>query len=161
MNYPATPPALFSSYQTGSGASASFLDEMSQSVMEHFTRPATTAPRLCANELLGDALATSLELPSHVLRAEAARVLGAAIDHLAQYDLSGLPPFVTSLLDDGSMMVEWPLDGRRLGLNFGPTPEESGWFFVSSKEFGDVRAHGHWGADEFKFLLPWVLSRAA
>jgi hypothetical protein len=84
-----------------------------------------------------------------------------ALRRLEEYlpaDSEQIPPFVLSCFDDGAVYIEWPLAGRRLGFAVYPTRSESGWFFVSDPDWGNIMAHG--GLDEapLEQLVGWALN---
>jgi hypothetical protein len=82
-----------------------------------------------------------------------------ALERLSAYlpkDSPQLPPFVLSRLDDGSVYIEWPLPGRRLGFAVQPTRSESGWFFVSDADCGNIMASGALNEAPMEQLVGWA-----
>ena len=59
------------------------------------------------------------------------------LDELAdaawQANVEPTTPLRASVLDNGTLLIEWTLPDRRLGFSFESNPEESGWYFVFSK----------------------------
>lgn len=155
-----TPPAIYAPYgDPGSSSTSTYVEGQYLEALEHFSAPVTGVPRLEVAALLKCAAEVAQQMPAPI-RDEAASVFGTLSSELSRFDLDNLPPLTAVLPGDGSLMVEWALQGRRLGLSFSPNAEESGWFFVSSKNFGDVRAHGRLGAAGLRHLrqlLPSVL----
>ena len=64
---------------------------------------------------------------------------------------------VLTQLDDASVIIEWPLPGRRLGFSIHADATESGWFFVSTPEWGNIMASGALNDAPMEQLVEWAL----
>lgn len=64
---------------------------------------------------------------------------------------------VVSVFDDGSVIIEWPMPGRRAGFSVSPEASESGWFFVSSKDCGNIMASGALAEAPMEQIVEWAL----
>ena len=106
---------------------------------------------------MSDLAARLRTVASPSVKAEARQVLAALARALEDYDLSLAPMMTGIALDDGSFVVEWILDQRRMGLTFDPNPRDSGWFFVTSLELGNVHAYGRFQGFEVSALLALTL----
>jgi hypothetical protein len=73
---------------------------------------------------------------------EQANSLIYTLKDVPKEDMSRMPPLKLTFLDDGSVLLEWIFDGRRLGFTIEEEPAESGWYYVSSERYGDFCESG-------------------
>jgi len=107
--------------------------------------------------LLADVFARVALLSDASVRERADETLLQLGAHLPA-DCDQLPPFVLSRLDDGAALVEWPLPGRRLGFVFHAEKVDSGWFFVSDADWGNIMASGALDDAQMEQLVGWALN---
>jgi hypothetical protein len=76
------------------------------------------------------------------------------------FDMDYLPPVRAFNVDDGSVLIEWIFADFRIGFNIEPNPQDSNWYLVSNKKFGEIGASGFMsGAEiETKKSVVWLLS---
>lgn len=89
---------------------------------------------------------------------QARQVLDFFREAVSSYNVRGLPPLEATEASDGSFLIEWMLKDRRLGFNIEPQGDDSGWYFVSSKEAGGRCASGGLASLDIRQLLKWSLS---
>ncbi|MEA3486654.1 MAG: hypothetical protein U9R20_03265 [Thermodesulfobacteriota bacterium] len=63
-----------------------------------------------------------------------------------------------SLLDDGSLTIEWISHDYRIGFSIEPNPDESGWYIVSVKKVGGTNAYGNISNINNRNLIQWLLN---
>lgn len=134
---------VYETWDRGSGADNDIILSQYNQAIYHFEKPVT---RRAVADVMGDAFASLSQVESAAVRREALYVLHALRREIAHYDLSAAPSMTPTLLEDGSLVVEWIFDDRRLGLSFDPMSGESGWFFVSLPNCGGLRAQGSFQA---------------
>ncbi|HEY3820352.1 MAG TPA: hypothetical protein VGL81_24475 [Polyangiaceae bacterium] len=105
---------------------------------------------------LVDATGRAAQLSNATVRAQAVATLNNLAARLVG-KRNELPRVVLSELEDGSALVEWLLDGRRLGFALYPDKASSGWFFVSGAESGNIMASGAWIDAPMEQLVAWAL----
>ncbi len=71
-------------------------------------------------------------------------------------DLSSLPELSVVSVADGSILIEWVFPGFRVGFTVEPDPKESGWYLVSTQNFGGINASGYMSGIDTKKLLTWL-----
>ena len=149
---------LHSAYPASRGASVASerIRGLLRTAVEHSAATATRRAASDADATMGDVYAAVQTLPASTLM-EAKRILKEIRHELQRHDLSSAPAMHPACLDDGSVVVEWAFEGRRLALSFDPKPGESGWFFLSSREFGDVRVRGRFDDFDAAPMLSMVL----
>jgi len=150
----------YGDFDGGSGADSDALRRQLEIAVDHSQLPTTRRlPSIAVAETMREVYATAQTGDARLVRSEALGVLNLMAAELLKYDLSRTPPMAAAVLDDGSLIVEWILGDRRLGLSFNPEPKESGWFLVSSPEHGNMRAHGRFEGAELGFLIGWALAQ--
>lgn len=82
-----------------------------------------------------------------------------AMRTLTQYLLESrhLPPWQVSLVDDGSVLIEWAFPDLRLGFSVEPNPKDSSWYLVSTRALGGISASGYLSPGNLGHLIPWLL----
>lgn len=98
-----------------------------------------------------------------VLVKEANAILDAIKNNLIYFDTESLPVIRAFELDNGSIAFEWIIDHFRIGFNFAPNPEESGYYLISDKSAGEIRFFGYFNGlnkqNIIKSLLVLILSK--
>jgi len=77
----------------------------------------------------------------------------AQIEQIRALNLGSLPKPACFWSDDGSLVIEWILDERRIGMFFSDSPEDSGWFYVDHRQGKMTNQHGQLGSFDVKSLL--------
>lgn len=73
-------------------------------------------------------------------------------------DLTHLPPLHSTIVNDGSILIEWIFKDFRIGFSIEPNPDESGWYLVSNKNQGGISASGYISSAHLKKMLLWLTS---
>lgn len=60
-----------------------------------------------------------------------------------RYKAQGLPEIETTWAEDGTLLIEWQVDNRRMGFSLEADAKESGWFFISAASPRPVRMAGN------------------
>jgi hypothetical protein len=107
--------------------------------------------------LLVDVCAQVQSLEDVAVRGQADEILARLAEHLPTSG-HGLSAAVFSSLDDGSIIIEFPLVERRLGFTIRPLRAESGWFFVSGPNWANIMASGALDEAPVEQLASWVVS---
>lgn len=76
---------------------------------------------------------------------------------VAGRDISPLPPIRASILDDGSVILEWATQEFRLGFNIEHDPSESGFFLATSKRLGEKGMYSRLAGISEESLVPLVV----
>jgi hypothetical protein len=74
---------------------------------------------------------------------------GGGLDRLST--VSGFP------VEDGSVLIDWPFTGFRIGFTIEPDQTESGWYLVSDSEHGGIFASGSLSTVQLEPLVGWLL----
>ncbi|MHA1290504.1 MAG: hypothetical protein ACTSPB_24235 [Candidatus Thorarchaeota archaeon] len=96
--------------------------------------------------------------------AKNARRLVLIIDEILLYfrqsgfSIGFLPKLSTSIVEDGSVLVEWIFDSFRVGFSIEPDEKESGWYLVTNRTLGDISASGHTLDVDINKLILWLLN---
>jgi hypothetical protein len=82
------------------------------------------------------------------------------IENLSQIEIMGkMPPLDLSILQDGSVLIEWIFKDFRLGISLEEDDNESGWYLVSKNSGGgDSSNFGYLHMINIKTLLTETLS---
>ena len=79
-------------------------------------------------------------------------------------DLSKLPKWYASHLDDGAIAIEWIFKNFRLSFTIEADDKDSAWYLTSTKQYGDINASGYLSvANPYMFikgLMTFVLELA-
>jgi hypothetical protein len=75
-----------------------------------------------------------------------------------EIDLSGMPALEIVDAEDGSVLIEWHLAGRRLGFNIEPAQGQSGWFYAFSRDSGGQCGSGSLASLDMKALFHTMLT---
>ena len=78
--------------------------------------------------------------------------------HKSGYEVATMPSLQVASLDANTVLLEWATDNFRVGLSVDTEPNESGWYFVSSKELGQIAASGYISEVASRRLVPWLVS---
>lgn len=133
----------------------------------HLSLPASRqeSQRSLANErrtpvlpLLAQVEEVIRHLDNAAMRSQASRVVEFFRRTAAGYNLQGTPPLRATLADDASLLIEWTFEDRRLGFNIEPNQDDSGWYFVSSKNAGGRCASGNLSVLDINEVMRWTLN---
>lgn len=98
-----------------------------------------------------------------VLANEANAILDAIKNNLIYFDIVSLPVIRAFELESGSIAFEWIIGHFRIGFNFDPKPEESGYYLISDKAAGEIRFFGYFNGlnkqNIIKSLLVLILGK--
>jgi hypothetical protein len=144
----------------GSGTDSEFVRRACKEALRHYAAPSTQVrPADALAAILGETYEALGRIKVDAVKKEASDFLPKLTAALLRFDLTSAPAMAAVVLDDESFVIEWAFASRRLGFSFDPQPGESGWFFVSSLDSGNVRAHGRLVGAELIFLLAWALEQ--
>jgi hypothetical protein len=117
--------------------------------------PAVTA----ADRVTSEARQRAAELAHTALRDRAIRTIQSFETALGNATVDvATPALVLSVLEDHSVIIEWPLPGRRLGFALHESESDSGWFFASTPEWGNILASGALVGAPMEQLVGWSLA---
>lgn len=100
-------------------------------------------------------------LASDAIRRQARTLCDGLRRELAKRELPVLPPLIAVEEETGACVIEWSIDGQRIGFGLELEESQSGWFLVSSRESGRASAYGNMGTEDLKSLLDRLLRKTS
>ena len=77
------------------------------------------------------------------------------------FAFGNFPPIDASLVEDGSILLEWIFDNFRIGFNIEEEPTRSSWYVVSNNELNGTSASGFIMEKDFNGTVLWLLNFAS
>ncbi len=72
------------------------------------------------------------------------------------YNISPLPSLHAFNAADESITIEWIFEEFRIGFTIEFDPEESGWYLISSENFGAITASGNLAEINLELIIEWL-----
>lgn len=69
-----------------------------------------------------------------------------------------LPSINAFFVEDGSILLEWIFNDFRIGFSCEENIEDSGWYLITNKKFGEISASGYINGDNIKKIVIWLIS---
>lgn len=74
------------------------------------------------------------------------------------FELGYLPPLYASIVEDGSILIEWIFNYFRIGFSIEPNKDDSCWYLVSNSNLGEISASGYISNININTLLLWLFN---
>ena len=72
-------------------------------------------------------------------------------------EVATFPPARSTILDDGSVSIEWISRDFRFGFNIDADPAASGWYLATSKRLGETGAYGFLSDTNMRSLVAQMI----
>jgi hypothetical protein len=73
-------------------------------------------------------------------------------------DLYSLPQLHAFPVDDGSLLIEWIFTDFRIGFSIEPDNNESSWYLVANRKYGDINASGYLADIDTQKIILWLIN---